>query len=66
MDNCCSGCPDRRVGCHNAATCAKWAAHEAEKDARYRQNASRDYYCSAGMMRAVKQKVRRIQGGRLP
>lgn len=24
-------CPERRVGCKNADTCEKWAAHEAEK-----------------------------------
>lgn len=28
---CPTGCPDRKVGCHNAATCERWAAHEAKK-----------------------------------
>lgn len=26
----CRDCPDRRVGCHDPAACARWAAFEAE------------------------------------
>lgn len=28
---CPPNCPDRCVGCHNEATCERWAAHEAKK-----------------------------------
>lgn len=34
-NNCCHHCPNRRVGCHNEATCSKWAEHEANKRKRY-------------------------------
>ena len=29
----CQGCGDRRVGCHDPAACARWAAFLARRDA---------------------------------
>ena len=29
----CQGCGDRRVGCHDPAVCARWAAFLARRDA---------------------------------
>lgn len=28
----CYGCKERRVGCHDPATCARWAAFRAKRD----------------------------------
>lgn len=34
-DDTCKDCPDRKVGCHNIKTCAKWAEHEKKKEKTY-------------------------------
>lgn len=36
-DVCPQNCPDRRAdpNCHNAETCARWAAHMAEREKEY-------------------------------
>lgn len=38
IDNCCKNCPDRKVGCHDEATCSKWAEHETIKRSLYEEH----------------------------
>ena len=64
MTSCCEGCTERRVGCHNAATCEKWAAHEREKNARYAESRARDYYFPPNVEKAMLRDARRKQRGR--
>jgi len=36
-DEFCKDCPNRKVGCHNAETCSKWAEHEKKKEKVYKE-----------------------------
>lgn len=38
---CPKDCPNRSPTCHNVATCASWAAHEAQKAERMARKAAR-------------------------
>ena len=64
MTSCCEGCTERRVGCHSAETCEKWAAHEREKNARYAESRARDYYFPPNVEKAMRRDARRKQRGR--
>lgn len=39
MDECCRGCTERHVGCHDPETCARWREH-LEKVEKYREHAA--------------------------